>query len=64
MVLVLKYVTLLIDDVLVAVSGEENSGLKATSRREHENIVENYKEVIKEQVRMAFTVFAFISFLK
>ncbi|XP_025090466.1 general vesicular transport factor p115-like [Pomacea canaliculata] len=37
------------NDVLVAVSGEENSGLKATSRREHENLVENYKEVIKEQ---------------
>ena len=38
------------DEVLVSVSGAENMGLKAASRREHESIVENYKELIKEQV--------------
>lgn len=38
------------DEVLMAVSGAENMGLKAASRREHESIVENYKELIKEQV--------------
>lgn len=37
------------NEVLVAVSGVENLGLKAASRREHESIVENYKELIKEQ---------------
>ncbi|XP_076450445.1 general vesicular transport factor p115-like isoform X2 [Babylonia areolata] len=37
------------NEVLVAVSGAENMGLKAASRREHESIVENYKELIKEQ---------------
>ncbi|KAK7491209.1 hypothetical protein BaRGS_00017480, partial [Batillaria attramentaria] len=37
------------NEVLVAVSGAENLGLKAASRREHESIVENYKELIKEQ---------------
>ncbi|XP_070186346.1 general vesicular transport factor p115-like isoform X2 [Littorina saxatilis] len=37
------------NEVLMAVSGAENMGLKAASRREHESIVENYKELIKEQ---------------
>nr|KAG5702771.1 hypothetical protein BaRGS_003645 [Batillaria attramentaria] len=42
-------VQLATNEVLVAVSGAENLGLKAASRREHESIVENYKELIKEQ---------------
>ncbi|KAL8607337.1 hypothetical protein ACOMHN_039487 [Nucella lapillus] len=37
------------NEVLVAVSGAENMGLKAASRREHETIVENYKDMIKDQ---------------
>ena len=49
--------------MLVSVSGAENMGLKAASRREHESIVENYKELIKEQVGLAHcTVLVMIHF--